>query len=98
MRKTLFFLIGIVAVQSVPAQRLPDHVYNPDIRTVKLFQQNNQQSMALVTLNSGDQLELHFDDMCGYAKNYYYTYQLCNADNQDTFCNRWFTIHIFSVE
>jgi hypothetical protein len=51
-----------------------------DIRTVKLFQQNNQQSMPLLALNSGEVLELHFDDLCGYAKNYYYTFQLCNAD------------------
>ena len=80
MRTTLFFLILFTAVQSLPAQRLPDHVYNPDIRTVKLFQQNNQQSIPLLTLNSGGLLELHFDDFCGYARNYYYTFQLCNAD------------------
>jgi len=80
MKKTILFWIVLAVVQSLPAQRQPDHAYNPDIRTVKLFQQNNQQSMALLTLNSGDQLELHFDDMCGYAKNYYYTYELCNAD------------------
>ena len=80
MRKTFFFLTLITAVHFLQAQRLPDHVYNPDIRTVKLFQQNNQQSLPLLTLNSGDLLELHFDDLCGYAKNYYYTFQLCNAD------------------
>jgi len=80
MRKTFFFVIVFTLFQSLQAQRLPDHVYNQDIRTVKLFQQNNQQSMPLLTLNSNDQLELHFDDLCGYAKNYYYTYQLCNAD------------------
>jgi len=52
----------------------------PEIRTPRLFQQNNQQSMALITLNSSDLLELHFDDMSGVPKNYYYTYVLCNAD------------------
>ncbi|MGL1627205.1 type IX secretion system plug protein domain-containing protein, partial [Vibrio parahaemolyticus] len=29
---------------------------------------------------SGDQLELHFDDLAAIPANYYYTYQLCNAD------------------
>ena len=80
MRISLFFLIVITFLQTISAQRLPDHIYNPDIRTPKLFQQNNQQSLPLISLNSGDQLELHFDDMCGFAKNYYYTYILCNAD------------------
>ena len=31
-------------------------------------------------LNSNDQLELHFDDLDADVKNYYYTFQLCNAD------------------
>ena len=80
MRIPLFFLIVLTFATTVSAQRLPDHIYNPDIRTPKLFQQNNQQSLPLISLNSSDQLELHFDDMCGYAKNYYYTFVLCNAD------------------
>jgi hypothetical protein len=37
-------------------------------------------SMPLITLNSSDLLELHFDDMIGYPRNFYYTYVLCNAD------------------
>lgn len=80
MHKTLFLLLTIAFVQSLPAQRLPDHVYMKSIRTVKLFQQNNQQSLPMLTLGSADLLELHFDDLGGYPKNYYYTFQLCNAD------------------
>jgi len=80
MRSTIFLLMFLHFCVLLQAQRLPDHVYMPNIRTVKLFQQNDQQSMPMITLNSGDQLELHFDDMSGYARNYYYTYELCNAD------------------
>lgn len=80
MKTGLFTLFVFLFITSVSAQRLPDHVYNPDIRTVKLFPQNNQEGKALISLNGGDQLELHFDDLCGYVRNYYYTYQLCNAD------------------
>lgn len=80
MQKALFLLVLLPFSLALRAQRLPDHVYMPEIRTVKLFQQNNQQSMPLITLNSGDQLELHFDDMSGYARNYYYTFVLCNAN------------------
>ncbi len=52
----------------------------PCIKTVKLFQQNNQESLPIINLNSTDLLELHFDDMDGYVKNYYYTFTLCNAN------------------
>lgn len=64
----------------VVAQRLPDRIYSQSINGVKLFQLNNQFSQPILQLNSGDQLELHFDDLSAYPKNYYYTYELCNAD------------------
>jgi len=80
MQKTLLLIVLLPVCFLLNAQRQPDHVYMPGIRTVKLFQQNNQQSMPLIALNSGDQLELHFDDLIGYARNFYYTYILCNAD------------------
>ncbi|MES2006115.1 MAG: DUF5103 domain-containing protein [Bacteroidota bacterium] len=80
MRFSLFFLLGSIMVQPLAAQRLPDHAYMADIRTPKLFQRTNQQSMPLISLGAEEQLELHFDDMSGYPKNYYYTYTLCNAD------------------
>ena len=36
--------------------------------------------MPVIKLNSGDQVELHFDDLDADVKYYYYTYQLCNND------------------
>jgi len=62
------------------SQLKPDHVFLPSIRTVKLFPQNNQLALPIIGLNSADQLELHFDDLGAYPKNYFYTFQLCNAD------------------
>lgn len=78
--RSLFLFFAVLVSCVLAAQRLPDHVYHPTIRTVKLFQQNNQSSMPLIGLGSADQLELHFDDMSAYPRNYYYTYVLCNAD------------------
>jgi hypothetical protein len=72
-----FCLFILIAAQ---AQRLPDKIYSSTINGVKLFQQNNQSSQPILQLNSGDQLELHFDDLVSYPKNYFYTYELCNAD------------------
>jgi hypothetical protein len=51
-----------------------------DIRTIKLYKTGDQTSFPVLGLNSSDQLELHFDDMDGGVKNYYYSFQLCNAD------------------
>lgn len=57
-------------------------VYKPNIKTVQLFQYGNQQGLPIYTLNSGDQLQLGFDDMEGSLKNYYYTYVLCDYNWQ----------------
>jgi len=73
-------LVIVLLTNSVVAQRQPDRVYMEGIKTVKLFQQNDQQSIPLIKLGSADQLELHFDDMTAYPRNFFYTYQLCNAD------------------
>jgi hypothetical protein len=60
--------------------QLPDHVYKPNIRTVKLFKSGDMYSYPVLMLNSNEQLELHFDDMDADVKYYYYSLQLCNAD------------------
>jgi len=73
-------LVLLFVAIDLSAQRLPDHIYAPTIKGVKLFQQNNQLSQPILQLNSADQLELHFDDLVNYPKNYFYTYELCNAD------------------
>ncbi len=80
MSRSLLLLLFFIVSGTCFAQRLPDHIYIPDIHSVKLFRENNQQSPALLILGSSDQLELHFDDLGGSPKNYYYTIQLCNAD------------------
>jgi Domain of unknown function (DUF5103) len=58
----------------------PDSIYYPTIKTAQLFSYGNQLQYPTLRLNSNDRLELHFDDLDGNVKNYYYTYQLCNAD------------------
>ncbi len=62
------------------AQALTDSIYMPSIKTIKFFQQNNQESLPVIRLHSSDLVELHFDDLDGVVKNYYYTFQLCNAN------------------
>jgi hypothetical protein len=52
----------------------------PNIAAVKLYQQGNQLGYPVISLNTSELLELHFDDLDAKVKNYSYTYQLCNAD------------------
>ncbi|HJV18447.1 MAG TPA: DUF5103 domain-containing protein [Sediminibacterium sp.] len=84
MKQIGSFLIAALFPFLPQAQALPDKVYSPTIQTIKLFPQNDQLALPVITLNSGDQLELHFDDLVSYTRNYFYTYQLCNADWSET--------------
>ena len=71
----LFFLLPFLA-----KAQAPDQINDPAIRSVKLYQYGNILSYPVLTLNGNELLELHFDDMDADIKNYYYSYQLCNAD------------------
>lgn len=77
--KKMFFVIALLAVAAVKAQ-VGDRIYQPNIKSVKLFRVGDIYSYPVMLLNSGDLFELHFDDMDGDIKNYYYSFQLCNAD------------------
>ncbi|MEO8108541.1 MAG: DUF5103 domain-containing protein [Ginsengibacter sp.] len=76
-----FFQIAILFIipLCIHAQA-PDSIYKNNIRTAKLYPRGDQLSMPVINLASGDQVELHFDDMDADTKYYYYTYQLCNSD------------------
>lgn len=51
-----------------------------NIHSDKLYRSGDQTSFPILTLGSSDYLELHFDDLDGDIKNYYYSFQLCNAN------------------
>lgn len=72
----LFFLL----IHSTVNAQIPDHIYRDNIQGVKLSRAGDMLAYPVIRLNSGDQLELHFDDLDADVKNYYYTFQLCNAD------------------
>ncbi len=72
----LFLLLGCKA--PTVAQKI-NHS-GVDIRTVKLFRSGDQTSFPSISLNSNESLQLIFDDLDTRIKNYYFTYQLYNAD------------------
>ena len=51
-----------------------------NIGSAKLYKFGDQTSFPAINLNSADGLQLDFDDFDNRVKNYYYTFQLCNAD------------------
>ena len=78
MKRFLLFLF--IAFSAPVWAQIPDAVYASNIKTVQLYQYGNQLGYPIIKLNSGDRLELHFDDLDANVKSYSYTYQLCDAD------------------
>jgi hypothetical protein len=79
MIRLLFLLLTISISSLLNAQNVDVNVL-PNINGVKLYQQGNQMSYPVIALNTGELLELHFDDLDGRVKNYFYTFQLRNVD------------------
>ncbi len=75
MKSYLFFCFAATLFFSIAAAQIPNKVHS-----IKLYKPGDQTSFPAIALNSNELLELHFDDLDGDVKNYYYSYQLCNAD------------------
>ncbi len=79
MKRILFFLLLLILTTGLRAQ-WEERIYQPSIHSVKLFKAGDIYSYPVLQLNGADQLELHFDDMDGDIKNFYFSFILCNAD------------------
>ncbi len=70
----------LLLMLSLQAQNNPEAVFKSNIKAVRFHIYGDQQALPVYKLNSGDRLELHFDDLDANVKSYYYTYQLCDYD------------------
>src|SRR5574339_327567 len=70
----------LLSLSLVANSQIPDHIYKSNIRSVRLHKVANPYSYPIINLNSIEALDMYFDDLDGDIKNYYYTFQLCNAD------------------
>lgn len=74
-------IISLLLFQGeLQAQREPDKIFMPNIKTVQLSMNGDQLAYPVIRLNSGDQMQLEFDDMDADVKQYYYNIELRNAD------------------
>ena len=81
--KSVYLVIVILMqVFSLYAQKNPEAILKSNIKAVRLHVYGDQQALPVYKLNSGDRLELHFDDLDANVKSYYYTYQLCDYNWQ----------------
>jgi len=80
MRAICWVVFVCMGCTAALAQRQPDKIYREGIQGVCFFAQGNQQALPLMELGSGEQFELHFDELGKQPRNYYYSFQLCNAD------------------
>lgn len=80
MKRTPYLTVVFAFIFSLVIQAQPDLARAFNVKTIRLNRVGDPLSYPIVRLNSADQLELHFDDLDGGVKNYYYTIQLCNAD------------------
>ncbi len=86
---TAVFLLGL-GIGELSAQKddyyhggplqYSDHVYQAGIRSVRLVPRGNDLAMPVIALNSGQTLELSFDDLYEEFTNLSYSIYHCNAD------------------
>src|SRR5882724_3146592 len=96
MMKSFLTITLICIVSYAWSQAGPDRIYMSNIRTPQVYKASNPLNYPALTLNGGDQMELHFDDMDGDVKLYYYTFELRNADWSPTILNSFDYIKGFS--
>src|SRR5580704_9886640 len=77
---TWVLLAAILPVFGKLNAQTPDFTFSPSIGSPQLYMAGNQLAYPIIRLNSTDQMELHFDDLDGNVKDYYYTFVLCNED------------------
>ena len=79
----LFILLVTLLQTAAVAQQqfvYENKVYLPQIKTVMCANSNKEQSLPVILLNSGEQIDFSFDDLDGGSKNYWYTIEHCTSD------------------
>jgi len=87
MYRKAFLLISLIVVSgNLSALDFPNdnRIYDPKIHTVLLHKDGFEMAMPVMMLNSGDKLELSFDDLNVSLKTYRFTIRHCTAEWETT--------------
>lgn len=76
----LFLLLLISANSFAQTPQYDNNVFNPAIKSVEFYNTKKNPSFPIIKLNSGEQVELEFDDLRGGSHYYYYTLEHCDGD------------------
>ena len=95
----VLYLLFIAAIFFVPAAHAQavQNIFKKNIVTVQLHTLGNQQGLPVYTINSGERLQLGFDDLDGGYKNYYYAYMLCDYNWKEVNLNPFDYIKGFTI-
>ncbi|HPA36654.1 MAG TPA: DUF5103 domain-containing protein [Chitinophagales bacterium] len=86
--RKMLFLLSLLLTATVQATTVWENKVNVSfIKTVQLFPKGLDMAMPVLTLNSPETLELHFDDISGEPRSYYYTVVQCNSNWTPTTMN-----------
>jgi hypothetical protein len=72
-------LLLLIALKSVAQQPYADSVFNAHIKSIEFYNTKKQASFPQITLQSGEQVLLAFDDLRGGTRNYSYTVEHCDS-------------------
>ncbi len=75
-----FFLVTCILFNIPVVAQTGDVIYKENIKAVRFHMYGDQESLPVYKINSGDQLELNFDDLDANVRSYYYTMVLCDYD------------------
>jgi hypothetical protein len=80
MMRNYVLLLFLISFTGVYAQQYDNHVYQPQIKTIQLYNSAKEGSFPAITLGSSETITLGFDDLKGGGRNYMYTIEHCDAD------------------
>lgn len=79
MRTYVGIVLLFISLKSIAQQPYADSVYSAHIKTIEFYNTKKQASFPQITLQSGEQVLLAFDDLRGGTRNYYYTIEHCDS-------------------
>lgn len=82
LKYSLFILVGLLFIPAVVAQEAyRTEVFQPKrIKSLQVKQPDEIFTVPIITLNSGEQIEIKFDDLTPHFTRYAYSIIHCDAD------------------